>query len=142
MAPLHGPRREDVAPEPASEQSLDLARGVNQGDEVDAGRDPHLVQHRDEILGRDIAGRADGHRTAAELAEARLEALDPDLQCGEHVGQALAAGVVEVSGQLDVGQAGAGRREEVADLERVGHPGRVAEADLHRAGVRQALGDP
>ena len=35
---------------------------------------PISSQHRDEILGGDVAGRAGRHRAAAELAEARLEA--------------------------------------------------------------------
>ena len=45
--------------------------------QVDAGLDPHLVQHRDEVLGGDVAGRARRHRAAAELAEARLERATP-----------------------------------------------------------------
>ena len=104
--------------------------------------DAHLVQHRDEVLGGDVAGRPGRHRAAAELAEARLEALDAGLQRGEHVGEALPARVVEVRGQLDLlAQRDRARREELADLARVGHPGGVAEADLLRAGVAQARGD-
>ena len=53
------------------------------------------------------------HRAAAELAEARLEGLDPLLQRRQHVGQPLAAGVVEVGGQLDPGEALAGGGEEL-----------------------------
>ncbi len=78
--------------------------------QVDAGLDAHLVQHRDEILGGDVAGGPRRDRAAAELAEARLEALHPGLQRGQHVGQALAAGVVEVGGQLDARQASSRRR--------------------------------
>ena len=40
----------------------------------------------------------------AELAEARLEALDARLERRQHVRQPLTAGVVEVRGQLDAGQ--------------------------------------
>src|SRR3712207_8231751 len=48
------------------------------------------------VLGGDVAGRARRDRAAAQLAEARLEALAARLQSREHVGQALAARVVEV----------------------------------------------
>ena len=107
--------------------------------EVDAGLDPHLVEHRDQILGGDVAGRARRHRTAAELAEARLEALDPALERGEHVRQPLAAGVVEVRGQLDPGAEPLGRLlEEPPDRDRVRHPGGVAEADLLGTGPDRA----
>ncbi len=68
--------------------------------QVDAGLDAHLVQHRDEVLGGDVAGRARRHRAAAELAEARLEAVDPGLERRQHVREPLAARVVEVRGQL------------------------------------------
>ena len=105
------------------------------------GLDPHLVQHRDHVLAGDVAGRARGDRAAAELAEARLEGVDPLLQGGEDVGEALAAGVVEVGGQLDPGQPLAGRGEELAHLARVRHPRRVAEADLGAPGGAEPLGD-
>ena len=44
-------------------------------------------------------------RAAAELAEARLEALDALVERGQRVRQALAAGVVEVGGELDASEA-------------------------------------
>ena len=82
-----------------------------------------------------------GHRAAAQLAEGRLEGVDADLERGEHVGQALAAGVVEVRGELDVvAQDGARLLEEGAHLQRVGHARGVAEADLLRA--RRATSRP
>ena len=82
------------------------------------------------------------HRAAAELAEARLEALHARLERGEHVREPLPARVVEVRGQLDrVAEPLAREREELAHLARVGHPGRVAEADLLRARVAQRGGD-
>ena len=66
----------------------------------------------------------------------------PDLERGEHVGQALAAGVVEVRGELDVVvEDGARLLEEGAHLQRVGHAGGVAEADLLRAGAHEPAGD-
>ncbi len=106
------------------------------------GVDAHLVQHRDEVLGGDVAGRARRHRAATQLAEARLEAVDSGLQRGEHVREALSARVVEVRGQLELlAQLDARSGEELAHLARVGHPGRVAEADLLGARVAQACRD-
>ena len=62
--------------------------------------DAHLVEHRHQVLGGDVAGGAGRHRTATELAEARFEALDSALQGREHVRQPLTARVVEVGGEL------------------------------------------
>ena len=136
--PVDRARRQHVGAERPAEHLLRRARGLDQPRQVDPGLDPHLVQHRDDVLGRDVAGRARRHRAAAELAEARLEGVDALLQRGQHVGEALAAGVVEVGGQLDPAEPLARGGEELADLARVGHPGRVAEADLLRSRRRRA----
>ena len=134
-----GPATSVWLPSGRPSTSLGLARGAEQRLEVDARLDPHLVQHRDEVLGGDVAGRARRHRAAAELAEARLERVDAGLERGEHVRQPLAAGVVEVRGQLDAAAERLARgREELAHLRRVRHAGGVAEADLLRAGGRAA----
>ncbi len=94
------------------------------------------------ILGGDVAGGARRDGAAAELAEGGLEAVDPDRERSEHVGEGGAAGVVEVGGQLDgVAQPLAGEREELPHLTGVGHAGGVTEADLLRAGVAQTGGD-
>ena len=69
-----------MAPKRASEYLLRRARGGDQRGQVDSGRDAHLVEHRYQVLGRDVPGRARRHRAAAELAEARLEALDAYLK--------------------------------------------------------------
>src|SRR5580692_3225502 len=108
--------RERVRAERPAEHLLRLARGEQQLLQVDAGLDAHLVKHRDEVLGGDVAGRAGRERTAAELAEARLEGLAAGVERGEHVGQSLTAGVVEVRGQFDPRQLGAGALEEFAHL--------------------------
>src|SRR5262249_35602153 len=142
LLPVHRPRPEHMRTKRPAQQLLGGAGGVEQLDEVDAGGDSHLVEHRDEVLGRDVAGRARGDGAAAELAEGALERGDAGLERGEHVREALAAGVVEVGGELDVGEALARGGEELADLGRVRHPGRVAEADLLAAGGGEALSDP
>ena len=95
-----GPAIERVRAELAAEQLAHRVRREEQRAQVDPGLDPHLVQHPDEVLGGDVAGRARRHRAAAELAEARLERRAAGLQRGEHVGQPLAARVVEVRGEL------------------------------------------
>ena len=71
-----------------------------------------------------------GDGAAAQLAEGALEGLHPGLERGQHVRQALAAGVVEVGGELDPGKPLSGRGEELPDLPRVGHAGGVAEGDF------------
>src|SRR6266540_5287913 len=96
MGPLDGPGDEDVAAQRTSEHTLDVAARLEQRLDVDARLDAHLVQHRDQVLRRDVAGGAGRDGAAAELAEARLEALDPGVQRGQHVSQPLTARVVEV----------------------------------------------
>src|ERR1700694_1195267 len=102
--PVDRARRQQMAAERAAEDLLHGPRGLEQRYEIDSRLDPHLVHHRDEILAGDVAGRAGGHWTSAELAERGLEAVDPDFERREDVRQALAAGVVEVCGGLDTGQ--------------------------------------
>src|ERR1700747_2098337 len=101
-----------MAGELATEDRLRLACGLDDGSQVQAGLDAHLVEHAHPVLGGDIAGRARRHRAASELAEAGLEAGAARLERGVRVGQALPAGVVEVRGDLDSGQTLDGRGEE------------------------------
>src|SRR5947199_9979495 len=69
LVPVHGPGGEQVRAERATEHPLDLARAFEQGVEVDPGLEPHLVQHRHEVLGRHVARRARRNGAAAELPE-------------------------------------------------------------------------
>src|SRR3954469_22531424 len=98
--------------------------------------------HRDEILGRYVSRGALRHRATSELAEGALERRDAGFERGEHVCETLPARVVEVSGELDAVESLGGSLEEFTDLDRVRHPGRVAECDLLAAGGRETLGDP
>ena len=100
-APVDRSGQQRVAAERAPEDLLHAACARDQRGQVDARRDPHLMQHRNEILGGDVACRPGRNRAATQLAEARLEALHPGLERGQHIGEALAAGVVEVRRQLD-----------------------------------------
>src|SRR3954468_24520571 len=65
IGPDHRTGRQYVAAERAAEGALHGPARVEQRFEVDARRDAHLVQHRDEVLGRDVAGRTGRDRTAA-----------------------------------------------------------------------------
>src|SRR5919112_6043260 len=140
IGPAHRAGRQHVAAERASEDALHVAAGREQQIEVDSGLDAHLVQHRQQVLGRDVPRRAGWNRAPAELAEARLEAVDARVECGDDVGEALAARVVEVRSELHPGEAVACGAKEVADLARIGHPGGVAEAELVCAGGGDPLG--
>src|SRR4051812_28506976 len=132
--PVDRPRDQRVRAQRPAEHALGLARGLEQAIQVDPGLDAHLVQHRDEVLRGDVAGRARRDRAAAELAEARLEAVAAGLQRRQHVGQPLAARVVEVRGQLDaVAERLARGGEELAHRARVGHPRRTPKPDPRRA---------
>src|SRR5579884_2309714 len=64
--PVHRAGGEGVAAERPAERRLDGPGAVEQRGQVDPGLDPHLVEHRDEVLGGDVAGGARGDRAAAE----------------------------------------------------------------------------
>src|SRR3954451_8012213 len=95
-APVDRAGDERVRAERPAEHAPHRARGLQQRLEVDSGLDAHLVEHRHEILGGDVAGRAGRHGAASELADARLERRAARLQGGEHVRETLPARVVEV----------------------------------------------
>src|SRR3954452_4722981 len=140
--PLDGAGHERVRAERAPEVRLDRARDLQQRGEVDAGLDHHLVQHGDDVLRGDVAGRTGRDGTAAELAEARLEGLDARLPGGIDVREPLPARVVEVRGELHVAAELAARAlEEGPHLGGVRHPRGVAEADLLGAGRRKPARD-
>ncbi len=64
--------------------------------EVDAGFDAHAGQQVGQVLGGDVAAGARRMRAAADAAEAGIEPADAQPQRGVAVGQAQAAGVVEM----------------------------------------------
>src|SRR5438093_11977117 len=87
---------EHVSAKRPAENLLGGARGLDQPRQVDPGPDPHLVEHRHEVLRGDVPRRSRGQRAAAELAERRLERLDALLEGREHVREPLPASVVKV----------------------------------------------
>src|SRR3954447_15906324 len=66
--PLDGAGPEHVGAERSAQGLFSSAGGLDQTAKIDPGRDPHLVQHRDHVLARDVPGRARRHRAAAQLA--------------------------------------------------------------------------
>src|SRR5262249_18507690 len=66
LVPVDRAGHERVRAERAAEHALRLPRGGEQRVEVDPRLDAHLVQHRDEVLARDVAGRAGRDGAAAE----------------------------------------------------------------------------
>src|SRR5690349_3246251 len=96
VVPVDRAGREHVRAEWPAEHVARGAARLQESLEVDAGLDPHLVKHRDEVLGGDVAGRSGRDRAAAELAEARLEGGYARLDRREHIRQTLPARVVEV----------------------------------------------
>ena len=68
--------------------------------EVDAGLDAEAVQQVDDVLGRDVAGRALRVRTAAEPRDARVERRDAELEARVDVRERLPVGVVEMAAHL------------------------------------------
>ena len=126
-----GPGGQQVAAERAAEHLLRPARAAEQALEVDAGLDPHLVQHRDQVLAGDVAGRAraaPGSRRARRTSS-RTSRLPPRARRARWRGP----------GRGCCGSARSARRRRArsracskndAHLDRVRHAGRVAEGDL------------
>ena len=106
--------------------------------ERDARLPARRVEEVDEVLGREVAGRAGRVRAATGPAGRRVEAADPGVEPGRDVGQRRPARVVEVVGdpfERDAGRDGQpGQRR---DLARHADPDRVAEADLVDAELEQ-----
>ena len=89
--------------EPSGRPSTSCARAPPPSSlrEVDAGLDPHLVQHRDQVLAGDVAGRpgrAPGSRRARRSSTRRSRT--PASSAASTLASALAAGVVEVGGAV------------------------------------------
>src|SRR3954468_9050700 len=111
--PVHRAGCEQVRAEGTPKHLLRLRGCRDQLLEVHPGLDVHLLQHRDQVLGRDVARRARRHRATAELAEGALEGVDALLEGRQHVREALAPRVVEVRGELRIVQAVASGGEEL-----------------------------
>ena len=82
--------------EVAADEVLGEVGGVDERVEIDTGVDVHVLEHVDQVLGDDVAGRARRVGAAAEPADRRVVARDAAAEAGEHVREAGAARVVEV----------------------------------------------
>ena len=97
------------------------------------------MQHVDEVLGRDVAGRPRRERTAADASDRRVEHGRARLDCGIGVREAGVAGVVQVDADREP-ESGDGL-DEPADPARRSDADRVREDDLVRAGGGDLLGE-
>ena len=114
------------------------ARRLGELVEIDAGLDAHRVQHRDDILGREVARRARRVRTAAEPARRRVDRRDAHLQRDEAVRERGALRVVEVHRDRVGADASRARAPSTSSTcARVRDADRVAERDLIDAEVAQ-----
>src|SRR5580765_2789856 len=98
---LGGDRREragtvDLTFELPTEHALEPLGDADQRAEVDARLDPLAVQHVDEVLRCDVAGRARRERTAADASHRRVEQDRARLDRGVRVCEAGVARVVQV----------------------------------------------
>ena len=93
-------RRRYAAHRRMAKQPAHLVGGGEQLCHVDAGRNPHALQHVDHVLGCDIAGRAGRERAAAEPAGRAIDHANALLHPGVEIGQRLAVGVVEMHGEI------------------------------------------
>src|SRR5260370_13993 len=69
---------------------------LTQALQVDPGFDPHSVKHVNEILGRQISGRARRIRTPTHSAHAGVEITNAHLQANQNVGERAPSRVVHV----------------------------------------------
>ena len=107
--------------------------------EVDPGLDAHLVQHRDEVLGRDVARsrRAGTGQPPSSPNELSNEST-PDSSAASTFASPWPRVLWKWAVSSAPGSSSRARSKNAAHLHRVRHAGRVAERDLLAAG----LGEP
>jgi hypothetical protein len=113
-------------------EALDHAANLDQAFEVDAGVEPHRLQHEGGVLHHDVAGRTRSPRAAAEAAEGGVEAAHADLQGRENIRETEPARVVEMRADRHPAGHVEYLAEDPADC------GRIAVAD--RVGEHQRIG--
>ena len=106
------------------------------------GLDPHLVQHRDEILGGDVAGGAGRHRDSrrARRTTTRSCRRRPRARPARWPGPGRGCCGSGRSARRRAARSRAAAKNS-RTCTRVGHPGGVAEADLGGAASASARGD-
>lgn len=88
-----------------SDQRRKPSRQGNKRDELHPGFDVHLLEHVDDVLGADVAGRTGRKRTSAQTAQRSIEAHGTALVGGEDIGEPHPARVVEVERQFNIAEA-------------------------------------
>src|SRR5215213_3622690 len=122
----------------AAEVAGQPGAGRDEGAEVDAVLDAETGEQPDQVLGRQVAGRALRVGTAAEATGARVVRRDAGAQAGHRVRQRLSVRVVEVQGEVVDGHAGLGERaHQRRHVAGRADPDRVAQAELARAEVEE-----
>ncbi len=113
-----------------------LARHTQQFVDIDARVITHGIQHVDGVFAADVAAGARCVGAAAQTAQGAVKPHDPTLHACQYIGQAHAAGIVKVQGQLEVWARfknfALQRFNHAADLRRVAHAGGVADGQSAR----------
>src|SRR5262249_11837426 len=78
------------------QKACELALRFEQDVYSNAGLHAHPVEHEGEVLGRDVAAGSRRVGAATETAERRVERANAGIERGNDVGEARAAGVVEM----------------------------------------------
>src|SRR5688572_6396418 len=117
----------DLAGKRAAHDALCHAARLDQEVEVDAGADPHAVQHVDEVLRGKMARCRGRVRAAAEASDRRVEVSYAELESDERVHERRSARVVKVQGQLFGRDLGEKALHDAPRLERGSDPDRVTE---------------
>src|SRR5438477_7820570 len=141
VAPRERAGLDDLAGQRAADDFLDALGHGHELVEVDPGGDAHRVEAVDQVLAADVAGGARRERAAAETADRAVEVRDAALERGQDVRDRQRARVVGVQGPFDTRKPRQQVLEHAADLPRVGHAGRVGEADRARADVHEPADD-
>src|SRR3569833_4214577 len=116
------------------------ARGFDELVEIDAGLHAHRVEHRDDVLGREVARRTRRVRTAAEPTGGRVDRRDAELHRGHAVRERGALRIVEVDRERADRMLRDHEAEHFLDLGRIRDADRVADRDLEHAHVGEPAG--
>ena len=120
-----------------AEPGGERARGRGHRREVDAGLDPHPVEHVQEVLGGQVPRRAGRVGASPEAAGGAVDDAHALLQRRQHVGEGRAARVVEVHGEAIRRDRSLQPPRDVRHLCRHRDPDGIPDRHLVAAGVHQ-----
>ena len=104
--------------------------------EIDAGREAHGFEQKDEVFGHDIAGGAGRIGTTTDAALRRIEGGDAGIERRHHIGEPLPARIVQVRAAALGAERLAQAREQAPDLRRIGIADGVGQIDGVHAAFR------